>query len=120
MIRFTLAQEPEDFDASCRQPGLRWLAENPAAPRPRDYWSSFKPELARAFRQLCAYSVMYEPVGTVDHFVSINEDRNLVYEWSNYRYASHWINSSKQGAGSKESSSFSADFFRVSVYVIPL
>ena len=30
--------------------------------------------------------------------MSILEDRNLAYEWANYRYASHWINSSKHGA----------------------
>lgn len=34
--------------------------------------------------------------GTVDHFVSCNEDRAKAYEWSNYRYASAWLNSSKQ------------------------
>ncbi len=40
--------------------------------------------------------------GTVDHFVSIDEDRTLAYEWSNYRYASGWINSRKQALRSGE------------------
>jgi hypothetical protein len=44
----------------------------------------------------CAYSAMFEPVGTVDHFVSWNEDSSQAYEWSNYRYCAGWINSSKQ------------------------
>lgn len=39
---------------------------------------------------------MYEGVGTVDHFVSISEDRSQAYEWANYRYCSGWINSSKR------------------------
>src|ERR1041384_7919968 len=30
---------------------------------------------------------MYEPVGTVDHFVSCDEDRRRAYDWANYRYA---------------------------------
>ena len=38
---------------------------------------------------------MYEPVGTVDHFVSFDEDRSKAYEWENYRYCAAWINSSK-------------------------
>lgn len=39
---------------------------------------------------------MYEPVGTVDHFVNCNADEMLAYDWRNYRFASQWINSSKQ------------------------
>jgi hypothetical protein len=38
---------------------------------------------------------MYEPVGTVDHYHSRENYRNLAYEWSNLRFASAWINSSK-------------------------
>lgn len=53
-------------------------------------------DLAAGFGDLCGYSAMYEPVGTVDHFVSFDEDPNKAYDWSNYRYASGWINSSKQ------------------------
>ena len=34
---------------------------------------------------------MYEPVGTVDHFVSCHEDRSRAYEWENYRYCAAWI-----------------------------
>ena len=45
---------------------------------------------------------MYEPVGTVDHFVSCEEDRTRSYDWANYRYAAGWINSSKQALRSHE------------------
>jgi hypothetical protein len=41
---------------------------------------------------------MYEPVGTVDHYRSCSKEPELAYEWSNYRFASAWINSSKQSA----------------------
>ena len=38
---------------------------------------------------------MYTPNGTVDHFVSLHEDRSQAYEWSNYRFCAGWINASK-------------------------
>lgn len=92
--------EPQQFDAKCRQKGAVWLKKYPKASRkpsqrPRDYWSSFKPQLAKAFRDLCAYGAMYEPVGTVDHFVPVDADETLAYDWGNFRFASAWINSSK-------------------------
>ena len=39
--------------------------------------------------------IRFEPVGTVDHFMSCHEDRSKAYEWRNYRYCAAWINSSK-------------------------
>ena len=45
---------------------------------------------------------MHEPVGTVDHFVSCDEDRSKAYCWANYRFASGWINSSKQNLRSEQ------------------
>ena len=98
MIRFDRPREPADFHERARVPGTAWLDTNPDAKRPRDYWTPFKNVLAEGFGQLCAYSVMYEPVGTVDHFVSWHEDRSLAYEWGNYRYCAGWINSSKKNA----------------------
>ena len=98
MIRFERVAEPADFDEEARAPGTAWLAANPDAERPRDFWTPFKGALARGFRNLCAYSAMYEPVGTVDHFVSFHEDRSKTYEWDNYRYCAAWINSSKGNA----------------------
>lgn len=94
-----LKPEPTDFDLKCRQKGLAWLAKNPKATRkakrPKDFWSQFRPELASAFSDLCAYGAMYEPGGTVDHFKPVDANEALAYEWSNYRFASGWINSSK-------------------------
>jgi hypothetical protein len=101
MIRFLPTTEPAGFDDRCRRPGAAWLLRNPPPKRPRDFWSPFKPQLADAFDGLCAYSCMFEPVGTVDHFLSYSEHRDRAYEWRNYRLASQWINSSKQNADDK-------------------
>ncbi|MDP2197330.1 MAG: hypothetical protein Q8K01_01985 [Sulfurimicrobium sp.] len=95
--------EPADFDAKCRQKGLQWLAAHPKAARkgnkrPKAFWSAFKPQLSDAFCELCAYGAMYEPVGTVDHFIPVDADETRAYDWDNYRFASAWINSSKQKA----------------------
>ena len=102
MIRFEAIAKPEGFAEQVEQPGAAWLEANPDAKRPKDLWTQFKPALADGFRSLCAYSVMYEPVGTVDHFVSWHEDRSKAYEWANYRYCAGWINSSKQSVKAAE------------------
>lgn len=101
MIRFQPREKPAEFLERVERPGANWLAEHPSG-RPKDLWSPFKPALADAFGSLCAYSVMYEPVGTVDHFVSCDEDRSKAYDWSNFRFASGWINSSKNSLSSSE------------------
>lgn len=103
MIHFDKTDEPKNFDADVRQPGLKWLHGHPDKRRPKDYWNKVKPDLDDAFNSLCAYTCMYEPVGTVDHYISCDAclKRNKgyrVYEWDNYRFASGWINSSKQNA----------------------
>ncbi len=102
MIRFERVPKPNGFEEEVEERGAAWLRDHPEADRPRDYWSRFKPHLAVGFGNLCAYSALYEPVGTVDHFVSWHEDRSRAYEWSNYRFAAGWINSSKQNLRSSE------------------
>lgn len=97
MIHFDASPEPDDFNEKVRQPGAAWLALHPTG-RPKDFWGKCKGDLADGFRSLCAYSAMFEPVGTVDHYLSCDADRQQAYEWSNYRYASGWINSSKRTA----------------------
>jgi hypothetical protein len=98
MKRFQRAPEPVGFDEKCRQRGLAWLHNHPPPERPRDFWSPFRTQLCDAFDQLCGYSCMYEPAGTVDHYLSCNVHRERAYEWSNFRFASQWINSSKRTA----------------------
>ena len=102
MIRFERVPEPAEFDRRARVPGNAWLDEHPGATRPKDYWTPFKGALADGFQNLCAYSAMYESVGTVDHFVSCREDRSKAYEWENYRYCAAWINSSKNNVRAED------------------
>ncbi|OIP41252.1 MAG: hypothetical protein AUK47_06695 [Deltaproteobacteria bacterium CG2_30_63_29] len=101
MIHFECSPKPSEFEEQVEKPGAAWLTKH-ATERPKDLWGVFKPALANAFRNLCAYSAMFEPVGTVDHFVSCDEDRSKAYVWSNYRFASGWINSSKSTVTSSE------------------
>ncbi len=98
MKHFDQPPEPPEFDERCRQRGNRWLEEHTRAERPRDYWTEFKPQLADGFFDLCAYTVMYAPQGTVDHYLSRQNYRHLIYAWSNYRFSAGWINSSKKTA----------------------
>lgn len=95
MIHFIAPDEPDGFEEKTRTPGNAWLAAHSAG-RPKDFWTAFKKELADGFNDLCAYTAMYEPVGTVDHYLSSDNHRDQAYEWSNYRFASGWINSSKR------------------------
>ena len=100
MIPCSLPPEPQDFDSCARRPGLRWLSEHQTG-RPKNLWSPFLSYLADGFRNLCAYSAMYEPVGEVDHYLSMDhplrpENRKLAYEWSNYRFASRLMNNKKR------------------------
>ena len=82
MLKFNPPLEPQDFDEKVRQPGNNWLAKNTDhKKRPIDYWSKFKSDLADGFNNLCGYSVMYEPVGTLEHFLSCENHRHLAYEW---------------------------------------
>ena len=91
MIHFDPVPEPPDFDQNARQPGNDWLAEHPNVDRPRDYWSQFRIQLADGFRNLCGYSAMFEPEGTVDHYRSWKNNKSLAYEWRNYRFVSAWF-----------------------------
>lgn len=101
MIRFALAPKPEGFTERVEMRGAAWLQAN-ATGRPSSYWNEFRSALADALHNLCGYSAMWEPVGTVDHFVSCDEDRSRAYDWSNYRFASAWVNSSKQALRSSQ------------------
>ncbi|MBI3270519.1 MAG: hypothetical protein HYZ53_16040 [Planctomycetes bacterium] len=95
MIRVKRVPKPKDFDAKCARPGCAWLEKHKQAARPRDYWSQFKPVLARGFRDLCGYAAMYCPVGSVDHYLSWHKHPEMAYDWDNYRFVEEWINKSK-------------------------
>ena len=102
MIHFDEVPEPSGFRERAVAPGERWLAEHPDTGRPPNYWAPFREALAAGFNSLCGYSAMYEPVGTVDHWVSIHEDRSRAYDWTNYRFASPRMNACKSRVLSSE------------------
>lgn len=98
--------EPGSFDDRCRSRGNDWLRRNPGAPAERfpGYWREFQPQLAAGFSCLCGWSAMHiGHDGAVDHYHSRSgpNGRRLAYEWSNYRYISTTVNSSKQALDSE-------------------
>ena len=100
MIRVSPVREPSAFDARVRRRGQDWLAKNTRSQkRPPDYWSEFTVELEHGFGKLCGYAAMFDPTGgTVDHYKSIKNYRELAYEWSNYRFSSAVLNAMKKNA----------------------
>lgn len=122
MIRVQRAAEPAEFDAKVRQKGkaaLKELLGSTEAPRRRGprreklaegiedipsealppFWVQALPELRAAYRGICAYLGMYiDPatgLATVDHFKPKSNHKALAYEWSNFRLASHQIDTNK-------------------------
>jgi hypothetical protein len=97
MIPFDPPDEPPTFDEKARKPGTAWLDQHPqnTHPRPKDFWTPFLPALAAGFGELCAYTAIHEPVGTVDHYLSCTRHRDQSYEWRNYRFACHKVNAKK-------------------------
>jgi hypothetical protein len=90
--------KPAGYD-KIKAGGDAWLKANPAARRPKDLWSPFLPELAEGFAHLCGYAAMLDPTGgTVDHYLSWKNHRDLAYEWTNFRFVSHVLNASKRTA----------------------
>ena len=99
MIAVTRVPEPQAFDGKVRKPGNKWLQANSDAARPLPLWEPFRGDLQAGFRNLCGYAAMFDPTGgTVDHYLSFKTRPELAYEWSNYRFASATLNSSKQNA----------------------
>lgn len=94
------------------------LAKHPASKRLPGYWREFTSDLATGFADRCAYGAMWVSDGTVDHFISVDEDRSLAYEWGNYRFCSGWLNSVKQNVPSArllDPFEVQPDWFRISL-----
>jgi hypothetical protein len=99
MIPVNEVATPAGFKKKAKLPGEAWLKANPGAIRPKAFWIPFTPKLAEGFDHLCGYAAMLDPTGgTVDHFISFKNRPDLAYEWSNYRFASGPLNSSKRNA----------------------
>lgn len=127
MIHVSPAQEPTDFDSKVRRPGLRaiseMIGEAPQFPRTSGkefkvvasqkveipsssfptYWTEVLDDLMSAYGEICAYSCfrIHRVTGgrSVDHMAPKSLSWDQVYEWSNYRLACSWMNSSKREFG---------------------
>ena len=125
MIRIAIAPEPKTFHKKVREPGENVLAlldgtepphrrpgKRPSATRmvhgkpvPKSiddfpYWRECLEDLHAAYGGICAYYCFFieQATGpTVDHFVAKSNptDRQLAYEWKNFRLASSYANSCK-------------------------
>ena len=96
MLRLKLKPEPENFDADVRKPGLKWISEHPNSTNYHDYWGRIRNDLRHAYNSICAYTGLYVASGVVEHAKPKSKYKNLVYEWSNYRYADPAVNSTKK------------------------
>lgn len=99
MIPVSPAPEPENFDRTVRQPGLAAMAANPSPPSPPSFWRKATPDMMRAYHQICAYFCIYMEFinsPTIDHFIAKSRNREMIYEWSNYRLACSLANSRKR------------------------
>lgn len=123
MIPVAAADEPSDFDARVRQPGLRAIAELCGKPSPTkrtaghalqkiadheaaipvdalpSYWVESLDDLMTRYHEICAYSCfrIHPATGarSVDHFVAKSRHWKRIYEWSNYRLCSSRLNARK-------------------------
>lgn len=99
MIGVAMVKKPTGFDAKVKTPGDLWLKANPGAKRPKALWEPYTPTLSEAYGNRCGYAAMLDPTGgSVDHYLSFKNHPALAYEWSNYRFASNTLNSSKRNA----------------------
>lgn len=99
MIGVAKVKKPTGFDAKVKTPGDLWLKANPGAKRPKALWEPYTATLSEACGNRCGYAAMLDPTGgSVDHYLSFKNHPALAYEWSNYRFASNTLNSSKRNA----------------------
>lgn len=130
MIPVVKAPEPKDFDKKVRKRGNNFLARNPTA-LSKDfppYWQKIQKDLWDAYSGVCAYLAIYYRFGTgassVDHFVPKSQDRNLTYEWDNYRLSCLKLNRDKNAKNILDpfklhQNSFFINFLDGSVYPNP-
>lgn len=103
MIRVARHLPPAHFKREVREPGLRWLEENPHnrnKNRPRDFWKHCRDDLERQFESRCGYAATWIPSGQTDHFVSWSRckrcnEHHRAYEWENFRWIAPELNSLK-------------------------
>jgi hypothetical protein len=103
MIHVDKCQEPTDFDAKVRRPGLSFLATCPN-PKNKDwksnnYWKKANTDLYSSYGGMCAYTGEWFSLTTsvisVDHFLPKSKAPHLAFEWNNYRLTTQKANNNK-------------------------
>lgn len=94
-------RKPRNFTRDCETPGNAWVQANPGSDKFPSLWRKFQPQLATGFHDRCGWWAMRIADGAVDHFLSKRVHRHLAYDWSNYRYISPTVNSSKRNLDDK-------------------
>jgi hypothetical protein len=87
---------PADFRETVEVPGNEWLASHPAPAKVPARWQRYSDHLQDGFSSRCGYAAMWIPLGTVDHYRSVRNHRQLAYSWENYRFVCPSLNSSKK------------------------
>lgn len=108
MIHVEEQPEPSNFKAKVMVPGQRFLQHNAhrtlRSTEFKNYWKHCLNDLRDAYNGICAYTASYinvdagHAIGTVDHYIPKTEDRNLAYEWSNYRFCNPRVNENKDNS----------------------
>lgn len=102
MLPLSLQPEPSYFDTDIRQKGNHWLTKHPTAKPSKypAYWRNCLDDLHHLYEGICAYYCIYvdlaQGAATVDHFLPKSIDKQSVYEWKNYRFASLAANRTKK------------------------
>ena len=94
-------RKPRNFTRDCETKGIAWLAANPGSKRFPALWQKYQPQLAEGFHDRCGWWGMRIADGAVDHYLSKKFHRDRAYDWTNYRYISTSVNSSKRNKDDK-------------------
>ncbi len=122
MIYIKPQPEPASFDATVRQPGIRFLSTIPTKPtsqewQDKDYWRKSLPALRSVYNETCAFCARRiahsTGMGSVDHFDSKDEFPQSAYEWKNFRYASLRFNGRKRNERIIDPFEINGDWFQI-------
>ena len=89
-------RKPRNFTRDCETPGKAWERAHPGSNKFPTLWRKYQPQLAEGFNDRCGWWAMRIADGAVDHYLSKEFHRDRAYDWSNYRYISPSVNSSKR------------------------
>jgi len=89
-------RKPRNFTRDCETHGNTWEQANPTSEKFPPLWQRYQRQLAVGFQDRCGWWAMRIADGAVDHYLSKKHHRSRAYDWSNYRYISPSVNSSKR------------------------